>query len=159
MVNRPKQKGTARETWLVKAASACGLAAKRFDFGAPGRDVDIHADVLRVYEVKDRANLNVHKTLGNTLKRWPTHPAGVVWHRTSRKGENVKATADGPTVVCVPVQDHLDLLVVARAARHLVAACDGYDLGSVSSCRDELRDAVDRITTRYSEIDNQEVPF
>lgn len=115
-MGKAKAQGTRRETWFVRKAEAAGLTARRYENNAPGRDVDIEADTLRIFEVKDRANLNIHKTLADTINRWPGLPAAVVWHRLSRKDGNTKRTPDGPTIVALPVDDYLALLAAARKA-------------------------------------------
>lgn len=148
-MGKQKAKGTARETRAKRDAEAVGLEARRAENNLPGRDVDIVADRLRIVEVKDRQQLNVHKTLADTARRWPNLPPAVLWHRTSVKAGNAKASPDGPTLLALPWDDYLDLLAVAKHAYALVvhnAPDSRYDLGLALA-------AIDR------KWPNQEVPF
>lgn len=119
---RPKDKGTRRETKLVNELGAAGIPARRAENHAPGRDVDLRTGPLRIVEVKDRQQLNIHKTLAATLRNHPGHLAGVVWHRTSKADGAKRASPDGPTVWALPVNDAIDLFCVERAAWRLLDA-------------------------------------
>jgi hypothetical protein len=133
MANKQKAAGTAEETRLVRNADRYGLPARRAENNRPSRDVDLQADVLTVVEVKHRANLNVHAVLRATLKLYPQHRCAVVWHRLSRKGDNVKRTSDGPTIMALPVSDALALLSVARHAAEHVAQPGDETLARLSA--------------------------
>lgn len=126
MVNKPKAKGTKRETWLVNRLIEAGLNAARSSNNLPGRDVDVHADVPRIVEVKDRQQLNVHKALLKTQREHPEFPPAVLWHRTSKAEGQKVASPDGPTIVALPFDDWIDLLKIAKAARD-VAETDQRD--------------------------------
>jgi hypothetical protein len=152
MVNKPKAAGTAEETKLVRAAKAVGLAARRAAANAPSRDVEIEGDVLTVVEVKHRASLNVHKVLAQTLKLYPEFRCAVLWHRLSRKGDNVKRTPDGPAIIVFTREDALALLHVADKANLLVQA---WDAGNV-----ELPPRVTALRAALLAADpTQRVPF
>lgn len=149
MANRPKQKGTYRESLVRDQAVSKGLPAQRFENGGEGRDVDVRADMLRVLEVKDRQNLNVHKILAKTIARWPESPPAVVWHRTSKADGNVRATPDGPTIMALPLPDGLDLLAVARQATAVVDAEAHGDDRSRTTAIGALADALREIRRKY----------
>lgn len=144
MANPSKAKGTYRETWSVAQATERGLPARRAETNQPARDVDVQADRLRIHEVKDRQNLNVHKTLKASQVRYDA-PCAVIWHRTSRKGDNTRLSPDGPTIAALPVDDYLDLLAVARAAQ----AVRDYADDSLDFVMDTLDEALTRIDRKY----------
>ncbi len=123
-MNKPKAKGTRREVIVRDAALSRNMGARRSENNLAGRDVDVYADVLRVIEVKDRQQLNVHKTLANTLKRWPEQRGAVVWHRTSKKAGAARSTPDGPTIAATTLDDFMDLLAIAKAAADVAELID-----------------------------------
>lgn len=106
-MNKPKAKGTARETWLVKKFLAAGFHAERAPNNLPSRDVDVDLKVLPMpIEVKDRGQLNLHETLDEVIRRWGF--GAVVWHRT--KPGNKKRVPVGPTLIAMDI-DHFISMV------------------------------------------------
>lgn len=114
MANKPKKQGWELEVEVRDAALRRGMPAQRYETGAPGHDVDIDSDLRWVVECKHRANLNAHKAILHSIAHWPDHPVALVWKRLSRKGDNQRRTADGPTLGIVPYGMLLDLLALAR---------------------------------------------
>jgi hypothetical protein len=106
-MNRPKAKGTARETWLVKKFLAAGLHAERAPNNLPSRDVD--ADLYGIalpIEVKDRGQLNLHETLEEVIRRWGS--GAVLWHRT--KPGNKRRVPVGPTLIAMEIDQFIDMV-------------------------------------------------
>lgn len=117
-MNRPKAKGTARETWLVKKFLAAGFEAERAPNNLPSRDVDVEFGGFAMpVEVKDRGQLNLHETLKEVNDRWGI--GAVVWHRT-RPG-NKKRVPVGPTLIAMDV-DHFITMV-----KYLIGEQDGRE--------------------------------
>lgn len=107
-MTRPKDIGTARETWFVKKAKAAGLEARRAPNNAKSEDVLIRvAGRELVHEVKDRAALSIHQVLKDTVAEHGNE-AGVLWHRKKKAGKT--RVPAGPTLVAVTVDRYLDLL-------------------------------------------------
>jgi hypothetical protein len=105
---RPKDIGTARETWFVKKARAAGLEARRAPNNAKSEDVLIRSgDREIVHEVKDRAALSLHQVLKTTVAEHGG-TAGVLWHRKKKAGAT--RVPAGPTLVAVTVDRYLELL-------------------------------------------------
>jgi len=106
---RPKDKGTRRETWVVRLLQEAGLEASRAPNNSPSLDVTSKAGPFPLYiEVKDRANLNLHETLGKVEDLYPSAIPHVVWHRT-KKGEKRRVPA-GPTLVALPIQQYAKIM-------------------------------------------------
>jgi len=106
---RPKDKGTRRETWVVRLLQDAGLDAQRAPNNSPSLDVTSKAGPFPLYiEVKDRANLNLHETLGTVQEKYPSAIPHVVWHRT-KKGEKRRVPA-GPTLVALPVHEYAKIM-------------------------------------------------
>jgi hypothetical protein len=106
-MNRPKAKGTARETWLVKKFQAAGFEAKRAPNNLPSRDVDVRFVGFEMpVEVKDRGQLNLQETLAEVNKRWGL--GAVVWHRT-KPGEK-KRVPVGPTLIAMDVDHFIEMV-------------------------------------------------
>jgi len=113
-VNKPKAKGTARETWLVKKFLAAGFEAERAPNNLPSRDVDVEFYGFAIpVEVKDRGQLNLHETLKEVNSRWGI--GAVVWHRT--KPGNKKRVPVGPTLIAMDV-DHFITIVNYLGGKH-----------------------------------------
>ena len=106
---RPKDKGTRRETWVVRLLEDAGLKARRAPNNMPSLDVESQAGPFPLYiEVKDRAALNLHGTLGEVQSRYKDKVPHVVWHRTV-KGEKKRVPA-GPTLVALPIQEYAKMM-------------------------------------------------
>jgi len=114
-------KGKARERWFVQQVEQNGVLEARYaEHNGAGRDVDIRADLLRIAEVKDRQQLNVHKTLAHTQSHHPNYPPAVLWHRVSKPSGAKRSIPDGPAIIALPYRDWIDLVEIAAAAsRHL----------------------------------------
>lgn len=107
---RPKDIGTARETWLVKKARAAGLKARRAPNNAKAEDVLITvAGRELIHEVKDRAALSIHQVLKDTVAEHG-ETAAVVWHRKKKATAGTKRVPAGPTLVAVTVDRYIELL-------------------------------------------------
>lgn len=108
-MNRPKAKGTRRETWVVKVLQDAGLVAKRASNNMPSLDVEATAGPFPLnFEVKDRGQLKLHETLEQVQNRYPKCIPHVVWHRT-RKAEN-KRVPVGPTLVAIPIHEYAKIM-------------------------------------------------
>lgn len=108
-MSRAKDKGTRRETWLVRLLQDAGLDARRSPNNMPSLDVESKSGPYTLYiEVKDRANLNLHGTLDEVQKRYTGVVPHVVWHRT-KKAEKKRVPA-GPTLVALPVHEYAKML-------------------------------------------------
>jgi hypothetical protein len=106
-MNKPKAKGTYRETWVVKRFVDAGYEAERAPNNMPSRDVDVEFGGFAMpVEVKDRGQLNLHETLKEVNDRYGL--GAVVWHRT-RPG-NKKRVPVGPTLIAMDI-DHFILMV------------------------------------------------
>jgi hypothetical protein len=106
-VNRPKQKGTARETWVVKKFLEAGFHAERAPNNLPSRDVDVDFGGLPMpVEVKDRGQLNLHATLKEVIDRWGF--GAVVWHRT--RPANKKRVPVGPTLIAMDIDHFINMV-------------------------------------------------
>jgi hypothetical protein len=106
-MGKQKQKGTARETWLVRKFVAAGFDAKRAPNNLPCRDVDVEFGGFAMpVEVKDRGQLNLHETVKEINTRYGL--GAVVWHRT--RPANKKRVPVGPTLIAMDI-DHFILMV------------------------------------------------
>jgi hypothetical protein len=106
-MNKPKAKGTARETWLVKKFIAAGFFSERAPNNLPSRDVDVDFGGLPMpVEVKDRGQLNLHETLAEVIDRWGF--GAVVWHRT-RPG-NKRRVQVGPTLIAMDIDQFISMV-------------------------------------------------
>lgn len=106
---RPKDKGTRRETWVVRVLQDAGLDAHRAPNNMPSLDVQSTAGPFPLYiEVKDRANLNLHQTLHDIQSRYEGKIPHVVWHRT-KKAEKKRVPA-GPTLVALPIHEYAKMM-------------------------------------------------
>lgn len=151
MANPPKKQGWELEVEVRDAALAKGMPSQRFEAGAPGRDVDIDSDLRWVIECKYRANLNAHKTVLHSIANWPDRPVAVIWKRLSRKGDNVRRTADGPTLACLPYTDLLELLALARDCGALRDADQAGMSLDLSSTIDTIVEHLDTMAAQYPE--------
>lgn len=122
MTNKPKQQGTAAETKHVRRLrnDHPSLAVQRAPNNAPGRDLEVrlHDGTVIPIEVKDRANLNIHTLAAEVADKQPGSPPIVIWDRKSRKGDNVRRSADGPTIVAMPRDFWFDVLEVLSVLAH-----------------------------------------
>jgi hypothetical protein len=114
-MNKPKAKGTARETWLVKKFIAAGFEAKRAPNNLPSRDVDVDLGGLPMpIEVKDRGQLNLHETLKDVIDRWGF--GAVVWHRT--KPGNKRRVPVGPTLIAMDIDHFINMVNELKGEQH-----------------------------------------
>jgi Holliday junction resolvase-like predicted endonuclease len=106
---RPKDKGTRRETWVVRLLQDAGLDARRAPNNMPSLDVTSKSGPYALYiEVKDRGNLNLHETLAEVQNRYPSAIPHVVWHRTKKAGQ--RRTPVGPTLIALTIQDYAKIM-------------------------------------------------
>lgn len=119
MARRPKDQGTARETTAVRNAEQHpGIHAQRAPNNAPSYDVDLRVaglGTVRV-EVKDRQQLNAHRTVKDAQAANPDRPVALLWHRTSKKDGAKRSHPDGPTLYMVDEDLFLRLLSLAGLA-------------------------------------------
>lgn len=111
-MSKQKDKGTRRETAVVRLLQSYGLTAQRSSNNLPSRDVDLTlADGEQfAIEVKDRQQLNVHKELAQTATLWMDHTPAVVWHKTEKKEGAVKSSPVGPTLIALRLDDFARLM-------------------------------------------------
>lgn len=106
---RPKDKGTRRETWVVRLLREHGLVADRAPNNTPSLDVESKSGPFHLnFEVKDRGNLNLHGTLADVQRLHTNGVPHVVWHRT-KKAETRRVPA-GPTLVALPIDEYAKLM-------------------------------------------------
>jgi hypothetical protein len=104
-VTRPKDKGTRRETYVVRLLQSYGLDAKRSSNNLPSKDVDLRiGDKVFAIEVKDRKQLNLHRTIVGVMNYWEDEIPAVVWHRTEKQEGAQRATPVGPTLISLPLE-------------------------------------------------------
>lgn len=99
MKSRPKDLGTAFETWTVKKAEARGLVAERIaEGGSKDRgDVRIVTNQEWVGECKNRTNLNIHTAVQNAVRKSGHPNTFVIWKRLVRKNGNTNPHPAGTT--------------------------------------------------------------
>jgi hypothetical protein len=109
---RPKDLGTALETFVVRAAQAVGLLAERLPEGGSRDkgDVRIYTDHEWVGEIKNRQQLNIHKELEAATRKSETVHTFVVWKRMARREGSQRRHQVGPTIVAITLTEFLDLL-------------------------------------------------
>jgi hypothetical protein len=106
---RPKDKGTRRETWVVRLLQEHGLQASRAPNNMPSLDVEAKAGPFPLYiEVKDRAALSLHPVLEQVQRRYPKAVPHVVWHRTKKTEK--KRVPVGPTLIALPIEEYAKLM-------------------------------------------------
>ena len=121
MANKPKQQAWRHERGIVDDAEKRPyLKARRAENNAPGRDVDVQLrdGTIVPHEAKDRANLNVHKLVAEVADKQPGFPPIVVWDRKSRKGDNERRSADGPSIAAMPRAFWFDVLSTLSSVAH-----------------------------------------
>lgn len=105
-----KRKGTRRERLVIETLKAAGLDVRRAGNNLPSKDVELNvAGIPFAIEVKDRANLALHVTLGEVATRWASEIPAVVWHRTA-KGDTGPRRPVGPTLVAMRLDDWATLM-------------------------------------------------
>jgi len=106
MVNKPKQQGTAYETFCVNRLNEMPYTkAQRLAEGGMNDKGDLLVEKNKfdmVCECKNRTNLNLHQTLNKAIQKSGQFETVVYWKKLKRKGENNKRSADGePEVVAM----------------------------------------------------------
>jgi len=106
LVNKPKQQGTAYETFVVNRLNEMPFTkAQRLAEGGMNDKGDIICEKNSfdlVGECKNRTNLNLHQTLQKALNKSGQFETVVYWKKLTRKGGNSKRSADGvPEVVAM----------------------------------------------------------
>jgi len=114
MVNKPKQQGTAEETWLVNYFTNAGLRARRLAEGGSNDEGDVEVFSTNgerfVLESKARANLNIHQTVGKAAAK--TDDESVVsWKKLTRKKGKERRTPDGPARIIAHELDSFTRLI------------------------------------------------
>jgi len=150
VTNPSGKQGWELEAEVRAAALRRGMPAQRYENNSPGRDVDVDSDLRWVIECKHRANLNAHKTVLHSIAYWPDRPVAVIWKRLSRKGDNARRTADGPTLACLPYGDLLDLLALARDAGALRDWTTGQD-DELAAIIETIVEHLDSMAAMYPE--------
>lgn len=105
-----KRKGTRRERLVIETLKAANLDVRRAGNNLPSKDVELNvAGIPFAIEVKDRANLALHVTLGEVATRWESEIPAVVWHRTGKSDSGVRRPV-GPTLVAMRLDDWATLM-------------------------------------------------
>lgn len=109
-MSKQKDKGTRRETKIVRLFQSFGLEASRAHNNAASKDVILKVKEFPfAIEVKDRQALNLHKTLADVEANWDDEIPAVVWHKTE-KSESGRAKPSGPTLIALRVDDFAMLM-------------------------------------------------
>jgi len=114
--------GTRWESKIVEIAESKGFKAIRLakmGFKDVGDVLLISPDGDHyIIEAKWRERLNVHETLGTQVQKvakadlpWLIRHGAVWWKRSRRKPGNESRSPAGPPVVCLTIDDYLDLLL------------------------------------------------
>ena len=108
----PKALGTTQETAVVNTALDAGLQAERIAEGGINDlgDVRIWTNHEWIGEVKDREQLNIHKTLAKAINKSGTLDTFVVWRRMFRPAGAKRRQQVGPTIVALTLDRFLELL-------------------------------------------------
>tara|TARA_B100001996_G_C18668965_1_gene595956 strand:- start:1416 stop:1778 length:363 start_codon:yes stop_codon:yes gene_type:complete len=106
MVNKPKQQGTAYETFCVnRLDEKMSIKARRLAEGGKNDLGDIEFikgnKHFFIGECKNRTNLNVHQTLSKALEKSGQFETVVYWKKLKRKDGNAKRSADGESEVVI----------------------------------------------------------
>jgi len=110
MTNKPKQQGTAFETWLVNDLNHTfylinDTQAERLPEGGSNdrgdiRLIDNRGD-LWIIEAKARANLNAHQAIAKAKEKSDATRTALIWKRLTRKDGNARRTPDGEPIIVV----------------------------------------------------------
>ena len=150
MANPPKKKGTRRETETCRAAEEWpGLQAQRAPNNAPSWDVTVRLSGLGPLklEVKDRQQLNAHRTVKDMQAVNQDQPVGLVWHRTSKAAGSSRATPDGPTLAMV--DQRLFFALTSLASLGVSAWSFREHEGIVTGLWDDMARVVERLDDIY----------
>lgn len=111
-MSKQKDKGTRRETAVVRLFQSFGLKAERAANNLQSRDVDLtlHTGEPFAIEVKDRQQLNLHKELAQVATLWQGRTPAVVWHKTEKREGAAKSSPVGPTLIALRLQDFARLM-------------------------------------------------
>ena len=115
-MSKPKQQGTAHESWTVKALAAIGIQARRIAEGGSADEGDVEAhlpDGRWVLENKATQTLNVQKILGKARRKAGGQtPVAVVWKRlVPVPGMKNRQPVEGERIVVVLSWDDFIRLV------------------------------------------------
>lgn len=109
-MSKQKDKGTRRETAVVRLFQSHGLEAERAQNNAAAKDVNLRVGRMRfAVEVKDRQQLALHKTLATVAENWKEEVPAVVWHKTE-KPNGGRARPSGPTLIALRLDDFAMLM-------------------------------------------------
>ena len=114
-MSRSRKQGTALETAIVGHAEAADLYARRLAEGGSRDmgDVEIIDNLGRKWTVEAKAceRLSLHQVWRKAAAKAPLDSVPVVaWKRVTLKEGNSRRSADGPTLVAVPLPVFLKLL-------------------------------------------------
>lgn len=110
-MSKQKDKGTKRETWVVRLLRGYGLDATRAPNNLPSKDVELRFDgMVFAIEVKDRKQLNIHATMQGVANYWEDEIPAVVWHKTKKAEGAKRSVPDGPTIIALRLHDFARLL-------------------------------------------------
>ena len=114
-MNKPKQQGTAYETYCVNRLNELpNTKARRLAEGGRNDRGDIICDIKKmdfIGECKNRTNLNVHQTLHKALEKSGQFETVLYWKKLKRKGGNAKRSADGEPEVVVMTPEYYHWLL------------------------------------------------
>lgn len=153
MANPPKKKGTQREvTTCKKAEEWPGIQAQRAPNNAPSWDVTMRLAGLGVIkvEVKDRQQLNAHRTIKDTQAANPGYPTALLWHRTSKADGAARSTPDGPTLMMV--DERLFYALASMASMLITAWSFREHPGIVGGIWDDTAAVVERLDDMYPQL-------
>lgn len=111
-MSKSKDKGTKRETFVVRLFQSYGLDAQRAPNNLHAKDVELRVNEKTfAIEVKDRRALNLHATMSEVVSEWGDKeiPA-VVWHRTVKEDGAKRASPAGPTIIALRLDDFARLM-------------------------------------------------
>ena len=115
-MNKPKQQGTAWETWLVKHFAGEGFDAGRIAEGGMNDlgDLMIHDQLGTpwIVEAKATERLNVTRVLGKAIEKGGPRTV-LIWKRLIKTGKKVRQ-ADGEKIVVVLTLDLFTELLKER---------------------------------------------
>lgn len=103
-MNKPKQQGTAFETWTRKALESLGFTSRRIAEGGSldEGDVETFINGRWIIECKATSNLNIQEVLGKARRKAGGAPVILVWKRLVRRaGKQVRVPVAGERVVVV----------------------------------------------------------
>lgn len=116
MKSRPKDLGTAFETWLVNNFKRIGLFSRRLPEGGSldlgDLEVVLDNGMTFIVEAKAREVLNVTREMEKArVKSGDGVNTILIWKRLTKEKGKKRRTPDGQKIVCVIGIDTLELLL------------------------------------------------